>query len=174
MGIESRCPNKPKAILESFYGKNLSPNTVCKNGKWKDWDFLICLFASRCSKSGTRITQYGLRGCFCYSWVASRQGFYINKGSYVSWKFNIERRVLINGGQNKWVGQKSTIKIERFTMIYTCFFYKHSIFQSEARICLSFSQIEPQNMLKICLSYNIQKSKFHDLTYVWAKWVGKG
>ena len=34
----------------------------------------------------------------------------------------------------------------------TCFFYKHGVFQSEARICLSFSQIEPQNMLKICLS----------------------
>ena len=32
------------------------------------------------------------------------------------------------------------------------FFYKHGVFQSEARICLSFSQIEPQNMLKICLS----------------------
>ena len=32
------------------------------------------------------------------------------------------------------------------------FFYKHSVFQSEARICLSFSQIEPQNMLKICLT----------------------
>ena len=25
----------------------------------------------------------------------------------------------------------------------TCFFYKHSVFQSEARICLSFSQIQP-------------------------------
>ena len=34
----------------------------------------------------------------------------------------------------------------------TCLFYKHSVFQSEARICLSFSQIEPQNMLKICLT----------------------
>ena len=32
------------------------------------------------------------------------------------------------------------------------FFYKHGVFQSEARICLSFSQIEPQNMLRICLS----------------------
>ena len=32
------------------------------------------------------------------------------------------------------------------------FFYKHGVFQSEARICLSFSQIEPQNMLKICLT----------------------
>ena len=28
------------------------------------------------------------------------------------------------------------------------FFYQHSVFQSEARICLSFSQIESQNMLK--------------------------
>ena len=42
-------------------------------------------------------------------------------------------------------------------------FYKHSVFQSEARICLSFSQIEPQNMLKICLSKNIEKGKIHDL-----------
>ena len=32
------------------------------------------------------------------------------------------------------------------------FFYKHGVFQSEARICLSFSQIEPQNMLKVCLT----------------------
>ena len=29
-------------------------------------------------------------------------------------------------------------------------------------------------MLKICLSKKIQKSKFHDLTYAWAEWVGKG
>ena len=34
----------------------------------------------------------------------------------------------------------------------TCFFYKHGVFQSEARICLSFSKIEPRNMLKTCLS----------------------
>ena len=27
------------------------------------------------------------------------------------------------------------------------FFYKHSVFQSEARICSSFSQIQPPNML---------------------------
>ena len=27
---------------------------------------------------------------------------------------------------------------------------------------LKFSQIQPQNMLKICLSKNIQKSKFND------------
>ena len=45
------------------------------------------------------------------------------------------------------------------------FFYKHSVFQSEARIWLSFSQIQSQNMLKICLSKNIEKSKFHDLTH---------
>ena len=32
----------------------------------------------------------------------------------------------------------------------TCLSYKHSVFQSEARICLSFSQIGPQNMLRIC------------------------
>ena len=29
----------------------------------------------------------------------------------------------------------------------TCFFYKHGVFQSEARICLSFSQIQPLNIL---------------------------
>ena len=29
-------------------------------------------------------------------------------------------------------------------------------------------------MLKICLSKNIQKSKFPDLTYAWEEWVGKG
>ena len=28
-----------------------------------------------------------------------------------------------------------------------CLFYKHSVFQSEAQICLSFPQIQPQNML---------------------------
>ena len=39
---------------------------------------------------------------------------------------------------------------------------------------LKFPQIEPQNMLKICLSYNIPKSEFHDLTYAWGEWVGKG
>ena len=54
------------------------------------------------------------------------------------------------------------------------FFLKHSVFQSEARICLSFSEIQPQNMLKICLSKNIQKSKFHGLTYAWGEWVVKG
>ena len=31
---------------------------------------------------------------------------------------------------------------------YMFLFYKHSVFQSEARISLSFSQIQPQNMLK--------------------------
>ena len=38
------------------------------------------------------------------------------------------------------------------------FFCKHSVFQSEARICISFSQFQPQNMLKICLSKNINGS----------------
>ena len=28
-------------------------------------------------------------------------------------------------------------------------------------------------MLKICLSKNIQKSKFHNLTYAWGMWDGK-
>ena len=30
---------------------------------------------------------------------------------------------------------------------------------------LKFSQIQSQNMFEICLSKNIQKSKFHDLTF---------
>ena len=54
------------------------------------------------------------------------------------------------------------------------FFYKRSVFQSEAQICLSFSQIQPQNMLKVCLSKNIQKSKFHDLTYAEGSKLVKG
>ena len=54
------------------------------------------------------------------------------------------------------------------------FFYKHSVFQPEAQICLSFSQTQPQNMLEICLSKNIQKNKFHDLTYARGELVGKG
>ena len=29
-------------------------------------------------------------------------------------------------------------------------------------------------MLKMCLSQNTQKSKFHDFTYAWGKCVGKG
>ena len=52
--------------------------------------------------------------------------------------------------------------------LYNCphvFIYKHSVFQSEAQICLSFSQIQPRSMLKICLSKNIEKSKIHDLTH---------
>ena len=44
--------------------------------------------------------------------------------------------------------------------------YKHSVFQSEAQTCLIFSQIQPQNMLKVCLSKNIEKSKFRDFTHV--------
>ena len=50
-------------------------------------------------------------------------------------------------------------------------FYRHSVFQSKARICLTFSQIQPQNMLKI--SKNIQKSKFHDLIHAWGEGVGR-
>ena len=52
-------------------------------------------------------------------------------------------------------------------------FFKHSVFQSEARICLSFSQIQPQNMLKICLSKNIQKNRFHEMSNVWEEGVGR-
>ena len=52
--------------------------------------------------------------------------------------------------------------------------YKHSVFQSEAQTCLIFSQIQPQNMLKVCLSKNIEKSKFRDFTHVLREWVGRG
>ena len=58
--------------------------------------------------------------------------------------------------------------------INACFFYKHSVFQSEAQICLHILQIQPPNMLIICLSKNTQKSKFHDLTYIWGEWVANG
>ena len=58
--------------------------------------------------------------------------------------------------------------------VYMFFFYKHGVFQYEARKCLSFSQIQPQNMLKICFSKNTQKSKFHYLTHVQGKTVGRG
>jgi len=34
MEYETRCPNKPKEVLRKFYGNNLSPLTVCKNGMW--------------------------------------------------------------------------------------------------------------------------------------------
>ena len=54
------------------------------------------------------------------------------------------------------------------------FFYRHSVFQPEDRICFSFAQIQPQNMLEIYLSKNIQKRKFHDLTNVWGQGVGRG
>ena len=54
----------------------------------------------------------------------------------------------------------------------TCLFYKHSVFQSETRICLSSSQFQSQNILKICLSKNIQRRKFHDLTYAWEERAG--
>ena len=48
----------------------------------------------------------------------------------------------------------------------TCLSYKHSYFQSV--------QIQPQNMLKICLTKNIQKSKFHNLTYSWGRELVEG
>ena len=56
----------------------------------------------------------------------------------------------------------------------TCLFYKQSVFQSEARICFSFSQIQTQNMLKISLSKNIKKIKFPDLSQAWQEWAGRG
>ena len=40
------------------------------------------------------------------------------------------------------------------------FFYKHSVFQSEAGICLSFSQIQPQNMLKIAYLRKFKRVNF--------------
>ena len=49
-------------------------------------------------------------------------------------------------------------------------------FNLEARICSSFTQTQPQNILSKIIRYlNIsQKSKFHDFTYAWGKCVGKG
>ena len=43
---------------------------------------------------------------------------------------------------------------------YMCFFYKHGVFQSAARICLSFSQIEPQNMLKYAYLKTFKTANF--------------
>ena len=57
---------------------------------------------------------------------------------------------------------------------YMFFFNKHSVFQSEARICLSFSQIQPQNMLKICLSKKVERSKFHYLTHAGGRELAEG
>ena len=37
MGIETRCPNNPLAILKSYYGENLYPSTVCVEGKWRKY-----------------------------------------------------------------------------------------------------------------------------------------
>ena len=34
MGYKTTCPNKPKEFLEKFYGKNLDPSVICKNGVW--------------------------------------------------------------------------------------------------------------------------------------------
>ena len=39
---------------------------------------------------------------------------------------------------------------------------------------LNLSQIQPQNMIKICLSKNIQNSKSHDMTHAWGKGVRTG
>ena len=39
---------------------------------------------------------------------------------------------------------------------------------------LKFFTNPASNMLKICLSKNIEKSKFHDLTQTWRKWGGRG
>ena len=51
--------------------------------------------------------------------------------------------------------------LQLFQVFVTCihvFLYKLSVFQSEAWICLRFSWIQPQNMLEICLSKNVQES----------------
>ena len=34
MKLETVCPKNPSVVLEAFYGKNLSPKTICKNGTW--------------------------------------------------------------------------------------------------------------------------------------------
>ena len=67
----------------------------------------------------------------------------IDGNTRLSGKHNIRHRV-----KPKW----NLSKLLSYSRIKYMFFYKHSVFQSEARICLSFSQIEPQKMLKICLS----------------------
>ncbi len=48
MGHETKCPNKPKEFLSQFYN-NLSPLSLCKNGKWikkKGWILEIFSFNS--------------------------------------------------------------------------------------------------------------------------------
>ena len=39
---------------------------------------------------------------------------------------------------------------------------------------LDLSQIQPQKKIKICLSKNIQNSKFDGLTHAWGEGVGRG
>ena len=53
----------------------------------------------------------------------------------------------IDAGNEQISAKRFILEIRCCDLNYMLFFYKHSVFQSEARICLSFSQIEPQNML---------------------------
>ena len=75
--------------------------------------------------------------------------------------FYANERIVMENLYEKPAGITSFI-ITLFDLSFktTCFFYKHSVFQSEARICLSFSQIQPQNMLKICLSKKYNNFNF--------------
>ena len=74
------------------------------------------------------------------------------------WKFNQIDIILY------LILQKKSRQIPALRYYWHTYFYTHSI---EARICLGFSSIQPQNMLKICLPMNIQKRKFHILTHAW-------
>ena len=69
-----------------------------------------------------------------------------------------------------WVIDEALVWVRKLIHV----FYMRSVFQSEAQMCLSFPQIEPQNMLKICLSKNIQKINFDDLTQALGEEFGRG
>ena len=58
--------------------------------------------------------------------------------------------------------------------LYIFCFYKYSYCQSDAQICLDFPKIQPQNMLEICFSKNIQTKKFHALTHTLGEGLGRG
>ena len=34
MTLETFCPNNPVKVLNTFYGNNLDPQYICKNGTW--------------------------------------------------------------------------------------------------------------------------------------------
>ena len=63
-------------------------------------------------------------------------------------------------------------KSPRGPWMRSTFFYKCSVFQSEVPIRLSFSQIEPQNMLKYAHLKTLKRANF--MKYAWREWVRKG